>query len=270
MAYKTIKATWLIEKFKTMVEPGKEWRYVANGTEKGAVDCSGAFTYWYKQGGSYMYHGSNTMWRKYSTEKGKIGEITLVPGMAVFKMKRDGTEPSAYKNDGMGNFYHVGLYIGNNQVVEAKGTRYGCVISKLSDWGYAARLKYTDYEDNNVNQDSNPDAEQTTNENVTFYQKGQVTGGSLNLRSSPVQSSTRLKSIPNGTIISILSENGAWYRTAYGGQTGYVMKKYVKLLLSVWKITGTVTDESDVDQLIQYASSLGITLTKTLESGDAT
>lgn len=66
MAYAVVQADWLIEKFKTMVIPGKEWKYVAGGASEGAVDCSGAFSYWYKQAGSFMYHGSNTMWRKYT------------------------------------------------------------------------------------------------------------------------------------------------------------------------------------------------------------
>lgn len=115
------------------------WDYVAGGASKGAVDCSGAFTYWYKQAGGFMYHGSNTMWRKYSTEKGKIGSITLLPGMAVYKWRNDGKEPFFYLNDGIGNFYHVGLYIGDNRVVEAKGTKYGVVYSNLSEWSHASK-----------------------------------------------------------------------------------------------------------------------------------
>lgn len=109
-----------------------KWKYVAGGAKAGEVDCSGAFTYWYKQAGSYMYHGSNSMWRKYSTEVGKIGEIDLVPGMAVYKIrdwKSDQSENPWYQTE-PGDVYHVGLYIGGDQVVEAKGTRYGVVYSK--------------------------------------------------------------------------------------------------------------------------------------------
>ena len=86
-----------------------------------------------------MYHGSNTMWRQYSTKKGKIGEIDLYPGMAVYKWRNDGKEPSQYQDDGIGNFYHVGLYIGDGQVVEAKGTKYGVVYSCINQWTHASR-----------------------------------------------------------------------------------------------------------------------------------
>lgn len=267
MTYKTIKASWLIEKFKTMVIPGSEWKYVAGGSSEGAVDCSGAFSYWYKKAGSYMYHGSNTMWREYTVEKGKIGEITMIPGMAVFKMRRDGQEPSKFQNDGQGNFYHVGLYIGDNQVIEAKSPTRGCVTSKLSDWGYAAELKYTDYdEDESAATEPNEDDENNTAEDEQFdesIQTGTVVGGTLNLRASASTTATRLARIPNGTTIPILGESGAWYETQYDGNTGYVMKKYVQLTQNCWTVSGTMSDENDADTLVAYAAELGITLTKT-------
>ena len=109
-----------------------KWKYVAGGAKAGEVDCSGAFTYWYKQADSYMYHGSNTMWRKYSTAVGKIGEIELVPGMAVYKIRKWDSSQSdnTWYQTEPGDVYHVGLYIGDGMVVEAKGTRYGVVYSK--------------------------------------------------------------------------------------------------------------------------------------------
>lgn len=104
MAYATVKASYLVTNSKVMAlpwcSPKKPWKYVAGGASAGAVDCSGAFTYWYNKAGSFMYHGSNTMWRKYTTLKGKIGSIDLVPGMAVFKMRQDGNSSAHQKNGG--------------------------------------------------------------------------------------------------------------------------------------------------------------------------
>ena len=115
----------------------KHWKYVAKAAEEGAVDCSGAFTYWYKQAGSYMYHGSNTMWRKYCTVRGEIGKIDLVPGMAVFKKRawKESESANPYYGDSFGDIYHVGLYIGDGKVIEAKGKNYGVVESCISEWG---------------------------------------------------------------------------------------------------------------------------------------
>ncbi len=60
------------------------------------------------------------MWSKYTTAKGMLnkGKRTdgqeLKPGTAVFKVRGD-------------DFHHVGLYIGNGNVIEAQGTRTGVI-----------------------------------------------------------------------------------------------------------------------------------------------
>lgn len=101
------------------------------------ADCSGLFTWAFKQLGGYMYHGSNTMYKSYCTDKGKLTadlKKTLLPGTAVFT----GTE---------GNHGHVGLFIGDGVVIEAKGTQAGCVKSKITEsrWTYWGQLKGVDY-----------------------------------------------------------------------------------------------------------------------------
>lgn len=59
-----------------------------------------------------MYHGSNTMWRKYAAAKGALqgGKRTdcqpLKPGTAVFLTKGS-------------DRHHVGLYVGDGKVIEA-------------------------------------------------------------------------------------------------------------------------------------------------------
>lgn len=248
MAYATVKASWLVEKFYTMVVPGKEWKYVAGGAQEGAVDCSGAFTYWYKKAGSFMYHGSNTMWRKYTTSKGKVGEIELVPGMAVFKRRawseKDST--NTYYGDSIGNFYHVGCYAGNGKVIEAKGTKYGCVISNLSEWPYAAKLKYSEYD---------------MTEAEDEYRTGTVTtsGGILYLRSEPTTASRYLKKIPNGTKIQVGSacgDNDEWLKAVYDGASGYVSAKYISFG-KTYTVTVTTTSKEASDKILEYAKSVG-------------
>ena len=252
MAYATVKASWLIEKFQTMVEPGKAWKYVAGGASKGAVDCSGAFTYWYKQAGSYMYHGSNTMWRKYTVKKGKIGEIELKPGMATFKRREWTSSESGnrYYKDSIGNFYHTGCYIGNGKVVEAQSTKTGCVITDISTWEYAAELKYTEYD---------------AVDGVADMRVGTVatSGGILYLRSQPSTASRYLKKIPNGTTISIgdaCGENESWLKAIYDGATGYVSAKFISFG-QVYTFSGSTTSKEVLDKIVQYAKTLGVTLT---------
>ena len=106
------------------------------------ADCSGLFSWAFKQLGGYMYHGSNTMWNKYCTAKGEMrnGKRTdgkpLLPGTAVFTYnKKDGKRG------------HVGLFIGNGWVIEAAGAKQGVIKSKVtnSKWVEWGELKGVDY-----------------------------------------------------------------------------------------------------------------------------
>lgn len=106
------------------------------------VDCSGLFTWAFKQLGGYMYHGSNTMYLSYCVSKGELtkGKRTdgneLKPGTAVFIWKEDDKK-----------WGHVGLYIGNGEVIEAASTQKGVIKSKVTDskWNGWGELKGVDY-----------------------------------------------------------------------------------------------------------------------------
>ena len=104
------------------------------------ADCSGLFSWAFKQLGGYMYHGSDTMFRKYCTKTGELknGKRTdgqpLLPGTAVFVFNGK-------------KYSHVGLYIGNGTVIEAMGAYNGVTTSKITagKWAYWGELKGVDY-----------------------------------------------------------------------------------------------------------------------------
>ena len=106
------------------------------------ADCSGLFSWAFKQLGGYMYHGSDTMFRKYCDAKGELnsGARTdgqgLKPGTAVFVWKADKKK-----------YTHVGLYIGDGLVIEAAGARQGVISGKVTDskWTNWGELKGVDY-----------------------------------------------------------------------------------------------------------------------------
>lgn len=259
MSTKTVKASYQVDKFKYMVE--NKWKYVAGGAKAGEVDCSGAFTYWYNQAGSYMYHGSNSMWRKYSTQVGKIGEIELVPGMPVYKIRdwKSSESGNPWYNTEPGDVYHVGLYIGNNQVVEAKGTRYGVVYSKLSTWTHAGRLKYTDYD---LDEEGNKVSDEVKN---PFPTMGIVTteSGRLNVRKEPTTKSDVMTRIPKGEMITLEGVVDGWYKVRYNGYDGYVSSEFITVSSQVDKpycrVTFTVTNEAMLEELTDYLKDMGIT-----------
>ena len=96
-----------IQKLCDDFEQALGWPYESPGSnDEHGVDCSGLFVYAFRRQGARIYHGSNTIWRKYLTSKGRIQrESQLKKGMAVFKWREEG-DP---QQDGLGNFYHIGL-----------------------------------------------------------------------------------------------------------------------------------------------------------------
>ena len=66
--------------------------------------------------------GANSIWNNV-TESGPISSMPETPGLAVWM-------------DG-----HIGVYIGNGEVIEAQGTAYGVVKTKLSGRGWTKWLK---------------------------------------------------------------------------------------------------------------------------------
>lgn len=153
-----IRADDLIEKFRQALDEG--WGYIwgkagqtwteamqKNATNDMAIkygkkwigkrvaDCSGLFVWAFRELGGSIYHGSNTIWNRYTTNKGKVApSVSLRPGTAMF-----------LKRESDGNRHHIGLYVGNDTVIEAKGTMYGVVTSRVDhwdEWGELAGVSY--------------------------------------------------------------------------------------------------------------------------------
>ena len=116
------------------------------------ADCSGLFAWAFQALGGSISHGSNSIWRSYCTETGRLekGRRTdgkqLQPGTAVF-------------TDVNGDKTHIGLYIGNGEVIEASGTKAGVIKSSVenSKWKCWGELKGVSYQDQGKGQDKKPE-----------------------------------------------------------------------------------------------------------------
>lgn len=80
-----------------------------------------------------------------SKKKGKIKTMPEEEGILVYK----GSSPS--------RIHHIGVYIGNGYIIEAKGHAYGVVKSKLDDtWNYWSYCPFIEYvEDKKENKKPN-------------------------------------------------------------------------------------------------------------------
>lgn len=190
---------------------GSKWigHYVA--------DCSGLFSWAFKQLGGYMYHGSNTMFRKYCTKTGDLFGDPPV-GAAVFKKRSDPSYPDGW------DYYHVGLYVGGGKVIEAQGTRTGVVESKLSTWHCYGLLKGVDYS-NETNQNEVVPVTGLTGIGTAIVDV--PNDGSVNVRHKPTKSSNIAIKLAEGTEVNVLENDGKWARIEYKG-TGYIMSEYLR------------------------------------------
>ena len=199
--------------------------YGAKWIGQWVTDCSGLFYWAFKELGGYMYHGSNTMWKKYCTAQGDLsgGKRTdgkeLKPGTAVFTLKSGG------------NRSHVGLYIGNGKVIEASGTQVGVVMTEVSnkkwnEWGelvgviYSATVTVTT---TTSNKKEDKPVSNTTNENIVG--SATVNDTRVALREYPSTKSTILTRVDKGQRVQTLESE--WVRVTYMGKTGWMMKKFL-------------------------------------------
>lgn len=88
--------------------------------------------------------GSDGMYRN-ATEKGPINTIPEIPGLAVWKAG------------------HIGIYIGDGKVIEAKGTHYGVVESELANatWTHWLKIPYITYVEQ-TEEETQPSTEPST------------------------------------------------------------------------------------------------------------
>jgi hypothetical protein len=102
---------------------------------KKTADCVGLIKcYYWSDSVQLKYNGATDvsadgMYNK-ATEKGSISSIPDIPGICVWKKG------------------HIGVYIGNGQVIESHGTKYGVIQTSLKGgtaWTHWLKCPYIDY-----------------------------------------------------------------------------------------------------------------------------
>lgn len=140
--------------------------------------------------------------------KGPLDYLTLKPGQLVFK----GNEKTKT---------HVGIYIGDDKVVEAKGHAYGVIVSSLStnNWTYYAEYYNVDYS-------AAPQPSTECNHELTVNTQYD----DLMLRSGPGVCYPVIKRMPKGSKVLWHGEKeGNWLKVEYQHYQGYASADYLKL-----------------------------------------
>ena len=206
------------------------WPYVSPGTNDArGIDCSGLFVKAYRDQGASIYHGSNTIYRKYCSEKGKLTNVSqLKPGMAVFKWNPNTPEKF---DDGLGDFQHIGLVTGVNplRIVHASSAA-GCVTTdtKLGKWAYWGWLKDVAKTDTQPIPDDPYEPTEGDEEPMTeFATVIAESGSTVNLRSKARSNAALVERVPIGARVEVLGTCGSWTKVKFGSRNGYMMTKFL-------------------------------------------
>ena len=214
------------------------------GTPYSVMDCQAFVERCLKDVGIRKDLAGSNAWYRYIKANGWVGSPEecrskyghIPPGAFLFILKQDGKEPDKYKDDGIGNASHIGIYTGltGKQMCEIgqasenynfgngainSSYSHGCVCtSKFAGksisggWNRVGLWDQIDYE----------------NGGGGLEKQAVVVGGNLNVRSEPSKSAPRIGQIPNGQTVTVYEESGEWSRVAWEAINGYAMSQYLK------------------------------------------
>lgn len=160
--------------------------------------------YWQNERGSIVYKldaradlSAGGLFRA-SDKNGPISEMPNVPGLLVY-----------YPG-------HIGVYVGNGEVVEAADVKKGIICSFLSERPFThwCRCPYITY--GRSKKESEP---KLLPGRYIISISNDV---SLNLRKKPGINSEIIKALPRGSELTITALSGSWGRAECGTQTGWV------------------------------------------------
>lgn len=178
------------------------------------TDCSGVMVWIWRQHGLSIYHGSNTIKRKYCGETQK----KAVPGYAAFKVNGE-------------DYHHIGIVAADGlNVYEAKGTQTGFVMSAASSWHCFAPFNDVDYTDPKEN-------------DLPVIWTGIVTTktGRLNVRNGAGLEYAVIGALPKGEEVDVFKEENGWAYIAGDGLNGWVSMQFITPI----NAPETPTDPSD-------------------------
>ncbi len=223
-----------VDKLCASAEACLGWPYASPGSNDArGIDCSGLFVKCFRDQGASIYHGSNTIWRKYCSEKGELKNVRqLRRGMAVFKWNPK--TPSKFK-DGQGDFQHIGLVVSVSplRIIHAS-TETMCVTTdtRLGKWRFWGWLKDVEKDPGWAPlglpaADSDNAGAQSPLEASTLAIVTAPSGSTVNLRAGARKRARLLTRVPIGETVEVLKPGPRWTKVKYGARTGYMMTEFL-------------------------------------------
>lgn len=227
-----------VDKLCASAEACMGWPYVSPGSnDRNGIDCSGLLVKCFRDQGGSIAHGSNTIWRKYLTDKGSLtGTSQLETGMAVFKWKAQDT---AKYPDGQGDFHHVGLVLSVYPllIIHASSAA-GCVTTDttIGKWTHWGRLKNVNYKGGGgMYIPSEPELLDMPDDPVSNQPEAKAgyafvtaeLGRTVNLRANHSMGAKLLERVPLGECVETLGTYKDWTKIRYKSRTGWMMTQFL-------------------------------------------
>lgn len=206
------------------------WPYESPGTnDKNGIDCSGMFVKMYRDQGTKIYHGSNTIFREYCSETGKITSAKdLQVGMAVFKCKpwTDADNGNKWYGTEPGNLSHIGFVTSVNPLEITHCTSpVAKTDSTIGKWAYWGKLKDVDY-GGSPSPEPGPDPEPTPVTKTMYVTTPD--GKSANIRRKASKQAALVEHVPYGASVTWTKNNGkGWAYVKYHGFVGWMMEDFL-------------------------------------------
>ena len=218
-----------------------------------------------RAGGDMAYAGSNDMARSsavyLATLDNAIAEKRLVPGAGL--LIHEDTEdalPPQYRGDGLGDFSHVGLYVGAGALVDVdrhgdervcdvvhSGATMGRVAGSTlaNGWTHVIWFREIDYgadagglklsaaAESILNDEPAQSGTVVSNEGRAVAAKARAyvivtsaNGGDVRIREKPERGAITKYSAPVGTRLMVLGERNGYWRVMYKGKTRWLDKRF--------------------------------------------
>ena len=190
------------------------------------TDCSGLLRWALYQLGESIVHHARYQYTDYCLPKGKLIDgkrddgQPILPGTAVFLQGKET------------KIHHVGVYVGNDTVVEAKGTIYGVVTSHLNHWDHWGELKMVDYTNAGDLETGEPASTPSTPEDAQAGTVIRAVASNpnkwLNVRSGAGTQYPVVFQVEKGDIVEVLDAGEPdWWQIRFGGRIGWASAKYL-------------------------------------------
>ena len=213
------------------------------------MDCQAFIEHCVRQaGGSMDYRGSNDMARGAAwlgTLSQARAQGRLVPGAGV--LIREETEenlPARYAGDGLGDFSHVGLYVGEGALTDTdkNGRMRSCDVAHSSatmgrvagstlqgGWTHVLWFPEIDYgASGGAGNAAAGDGLTAGASPVRFATVVSPDGNPVKLRSTPSTDKPYLAKVPVGTAVEVMQDAQGWAQVRLpDGKVGYMMTKFL-------------------------------------------